>query len=93
MIRDVAGEREFSTTNHLQAVIEKSIEGKKLQDDINDAKLEVIVMDLNTLYHCIFLHTKLNGSWLTVWVTVVTGTVLLAMKFRDFWCTHYNVTP
>ena len=61
-IRDVAGERKFSTDDHIQAVKEKTFEGKKLQDDINDAKIERIVKDLNTLYHLIFLHTKLTGS-------------------------------
>ena len=33
------------------------------------------------------------GSWLTVWGTMVTSTVLSDMEFRNFLCAHYNVTP
>ena len=40
----------------------------------------------------LFLHTKQTGSYLTVGVTTVTGTVLLVREFRDFLFACYNFT-
>ena len=32
-------------------------------------------------------------SWLAIWGTTVSGTVILAMEFRHFLCARYNVNP
>ena len=39
MISAVTGMRDFSTADHLQAVIEERWDGKKDRDDANDSKL------------------------------------------------------
>ena len=43
MISAVTGMRDFSTADHLQAVIEERWDGKKDRDDAKDSKLKVIV--------------------------------------------------
>ena len=50
-------ESEFLTSNHLQEVKEERSEGKNW-DDVNNAKLEVIIKYLETLYRCLFLCAK-----------------------------------
>ena len=51
-------------------------DGKKIQDDANDARIKVLVKDLEALDRRLILHIKNTGSWLTVRCTTVTGTVL-----------------
>ena len=75
------GESEFSTYGHLQAVKEESSDVRKSQDDINDAKLELISKNLDVLDCRLFLCAKQTGFWMTVQSNTVTGTVLLAMEF------------
>ena len=47
-------------------------------------KLEVIVKTLNSFDHHIFFRIKQLDSWLTVRGTMVTGAVILAMGFINF---------
>ena len=94
LIGEVTGVREFSTTDHLQAVNEEMLDGKKDWDDANDSKLKVIVNDQGDVEKILFLRTKYTGSWMSVQGTMVTGTVLTAPKFSDFLFGCYNLnTP
>ena len=60
--------------------------------DVNKAKLEVIADTLDAFYCHLFLRFKQTGSCLTIWVTTVTGVVLLAKTFCDF-CVHVTMVP
>ena len=66
---------------------------EKIRDDAINAKFKVLVNDLEEPDHRILLRAKNTGSWLTVWGTTVTGTVLAAIYFCDFLCARYDVTP
>ena len=65
---------------------------KKIRYDANDTKLKGLVNDLKAPDHHLTLRAKNTGSWLTVWGTRVTGTVLAATGFHDFLCARYDVT-
>ena len=66
-------------------------EGKKTWDDVND-NLEGITMNLPTVDCRLSLCYKETVSWMTVWGTTVTGTVLSDMGFRDF-CVSVTMLP
>ena len=93
LIRAMKGESGFSTTDILQAVKEEIRDGRKTRDDVNEAKVEVIVDTLDTFDHHQFLRAKQTGSYMNIQGTTVTGTVLSAMVFCVFLCTCYNVNP
>ena len=84
LIGTVMGKREFSTTNNLWAVKEERREVKKDQDDVNDAKLRVIVNGQGDFEKHLLLRSKHTGSWLNIRGTTVIGIVLAAKEFRDF---------
>ena len=62
LIGEVTGVRDFSTTDHLQAVNEERLDGKKDQDDTNDSKLKGIVNDQGDVEKILFLCAKYTGS-------------------------------
>ena len=76
MVGAVTGERAFSTANSLLALREEILDGLKSRDDTNKAKLKGIVKYLESLDRHLILRAKNTGSWLNVWGTTVTGTVL-----------------
>ena len=65
---------------------------KENLDDVNNAKLEVIVKNLKVFDRRLYLNAKQTGSLLTVRGTMATGTLLSAMEFRDF-CVHIIILP
>ena len=67
--------------------------GKKYQDDANDAKLRVIFNNQNGLEKLLFLHAKHTVYYLSIQVTMVTGTVIATTKFRNFLCACYKANP
>ena len=79
LIRALMGESGFSTTYHFHEVKEERIEGRKTRDDIKNSKLERIVKDFKIIDRRLFLCSNQTGSWITIMVTTVTGTVLPAI--------------
>ena len=79
------GAREFLSANHLLDIREERRAIQKIRDDANDVKLKGIVDDLEAPDHRLILCAKNTGSYLTVWCTKLTGTLLGAMEFRGFW--------
>ena len=93
LIGAVTGKREFSTADHLQAVKEERQGGKINWDGANAAKLREIIHDQVDFKKSLFLRVKHMGSWMSVWVTTVTGTLLAATEFRDFYVHFITLTP
>ena len=62
LIGSVTRASEFSTHDHLHAVKEERRDGKKTWDDVNAAKLKVIVKNLPTLDCYLFLRAKHTDS-------------------------------
>ena len=87
LIQDVTGEGVFSNGFHLLALREESLDGKKNWYDVNDAKLQEIVTNLNGSDHCLILRAKNIGAWLNVQGTTATGTVLSSTEVHIF-CVH-----
>ena len=53
-------------------------------DDVNDAKLKELVTDLDETDHRLILCDINIGDWINVQGTIVVGTVLALMEFRDY---------
>ena len=60
-------------------------DGQKNRDDNNDARLKGLVGGLIVTNQCLILHAKNTGARMNVQDTTVTGTVLLATEFRNFY--------
>ena len=89
----VTGKSDFSTANHVRAVIEDHSEGQKARNKANEIKLAEHFQELPKLDHRILLRMKNTGSWMATCGTRVTGKVLLDMELCDFLCACYNLTP
>ena len=72
--------------------LRRKVVKKKTQDDVNDAKLEVIVKNLDTLNSCLFVCYKQTGSCLIIRCITVPGTVISAMEFHGF-CVKITMLP
>ena len=83
----------FQQSTTFRPFKEGSIKGKKNQDNVNNTNIEEIVKDLPPLSCCLFLRSTQMVSWMNVRVTTLTCTVLPAIKFCDFLCARYNITP
>ena len=77
------GEIKISAADHPQAVEEEMSNRRKTRDDVNGAKLEGIVNNLNAFEPHILIRAKQTVSWMTTWSNTVTGTVISAMEFSD----------
>ena len=92
LIEAVTGERSFSTADHLLALREGRRDGQNIEDDTNGSKLKGLVKYLEALILQLFIRAKKTGSWLIVWGTTLTSTVLAATGFCNFLCVCYDVT-
>ena len=68
-------------------------QGRKAQKIRDDTKLKELVKDLEEYDRCLILHSKNTGSWLNLWVNMVTVTALAATELCDFMCACYKVIP
>ena len=75
LIWNVTGESEFYTADHLQDLREERRDGQKIHDDANNTKLRGLVENVKALVCHFILCAKHIGSWMTIWGTMVTGTV------------------
>ena len=60
---------------------------------MNDNTLRGLVGDLLGTERSLIQQTKTTGAWMSVRGSTVLGAVLLATKFCDVLCAHYNFTP
>ena len=93
IIGSIKGERAFSTPDHLLTLREESSDGLKIRDDVNEAKLKVLVKYLKALDLHPILRTKNSGYWMTIRGNTATSTILVATGFRDFLSACYDGTP
>ena len=87
------GQVGFSTADRIQAVKRGRRDGKKERDAVNDTKLYGIVSDQGTFEKRLFLHAKHTGAWMSIRVATVTGTVISATEFCDFYVLVTMLTP
>ena len=92
LIWAVTGGGAFSNANHLLYFKEERHDRNKNRDDANDTPLRGLVGYLLGTNQCLLLWSKNTVAWLNVHGTMVSGTVLSAMKSYDFLCARYNVT-
>ena len=64
----VTGASNFLTADHLLALKEERHNRKKIGDDANDAKLKVLVEELEETDRRLILRAKNTGSCMTIWV-------------------------
>ena len=83
----------FSTVDHIPAVIGERRDKKREQDTANDVKLQGIVSHQCTTKKRLLLGAKHTGAWLSVRGNTVTGTVIAATEFRDFYVLVIMLTP
>ena len=68
-------------------------DGKKDQDVSNEVKLSVIFRNQGAFKKRLFLRAKHMGASLSVRGTMVTGTVLAATEFLNFYVLVITLTP
>ena len=73
----------FSNADHLLALREEIHDKHKKWDDVNDSKLKELVTDLDETDHRLIICAINIGDWINVQCTIVVGTVLAPMEFRD----------
>ena len=79
--------------DHIWAVKGGRRDRKKDGYAVNDAKLQGIVNNQGDYEKRLFLRAKHMSAWLSVGVTTVTGNVLAAMQFRNFYVLVITSTP
>ena len=87
------GGGELSNADHFLAFREERHYRKKNWDDPNGAKLKGLVRYLDSTNRCLILHAKRTGACINVQDTTVTGIVLTATEFRDFYAHVMILTP
>ena len=70
------GRKLISTADQLQVIKEERKDVIKPRDDINEAKLEIIVKIFHAFNHRLFLCAKKMGSWMTIRGTMVTNKLI-----------------
>ena len=88
-----AGVRCIFNSDHLLALREERRVRNKNRDDVNDAKLKGLVRNLNVSNSHFILCVKITYAWLNLRFTTVTGKVLTATGFRDFYTHVVMLTP
>ena len=86
------GEGYFYNAYNLLVFREERRDGQKIRDEVNDAKLKEIVADLDGNNRHIILRSKETGNWMNIWGTTVTGTLLAAKEFGNFYA-HIMMLP
>ena len=64
----------------------------KIRDDANDAKLKELVDCPESPERRLILRLKNTGSWMSVWINMVTDILLAATDFLIF-CAHVIMLP
>ena len=85
LVRDVAGGEAFSNADHLRTLIKERHDGKNDWDAAYEYKLKGLVSDLKCTDKRLLQRAKSTGAWLSVHGTTVSGTVLNATEFQDFY--------
>ena len=81
----VTGGGSFSNSDHLRTLSEERRDGNKDQDVIQESRLKGLVRYLKGTDKRLILRAKSTGAWMSVHGTSVSGTVLSATEFRDFY--------
>ena len=84
LVRDVTGGGAFSNADHLRTLIEERRDRKKYRDVAYKSRLEGLVSNIKGTYKRLLLRAKSTGAWMSVHGTTVSGTVLSATEFWDF---------
>ena len=92
IIWDMMGESQLFTADNLLAFREEMSDIQKRRDEANAANIRGLVKNLKAHEPRLILCAKNTGSWLTVWGTMPTGTVLAATESCVYFWEHYNVT-
>ena len=85
LVRAVTGRGEFSNANHLRTLSEERRDKKKSRGVAYESRLKGLVRNLKVTDKPLILRTKSTGAWMSVRGTTVSGTVLSATEFRDFY--------
>ena len=83
----------FSNANHLWSLSEERSDRKKAQGTTYESKLKGLVSYLQGTDKCLLLRTKITGAWMSVCGTTVSGTVLSATEFLDFYVLALTSLP
>ena len=68
----------FSNAYHLLVIREERCDGQKIRDDVNDAKLRNLVVDLNSSDRRLILQSNNTGACMNLRDTTLTSTALAA---------------
>ena len=85
LVQAVTGGGSFSNSDHLQTLSEEWLDGEEYRDVLHESRLKGLVSDLQGTDKRLLLRTKSTGAWLSVRGTTVSGTLLSATEFPDFY--------
>ena len=86
-------EQVFPTYDNIRAVKGGIRDGKKDWDATNDAKLQGVFSNQYAFEKRLILCAKHMGACLSIWGTTVTGIVIAATEFRDFYVLVTTFSP
>ena len=75
----------LSDANHLWILSEEQRDRKEARDISYKSRIKGLVSGLKGTYKRLLLRAKGRGAWMSVRGTTVSGTVLFATEFRDFY--------
>ena len=93
MVHAMMGGGAFSNADHLWNLSEEQRNRKKDRDAAYKSKLKGLVSDLKVNDNRLILRAKIIGAWLSVHGTTVSGTVLSATEFWDFYVQVIMLLP
>ena len=93
LVQAVTGGGAFSNANNLRTLSEERRDVKKDRDAVYKTNLKGLLRDLKGTYKGLIILSKCTCAWLSVHGTTVSGTVLSATEYRDFFCARYNFSP
>ena len=85
LVQALMGGGAFSNANHFRTLSDEKHDGNKYWDVAHKSRLKGLVRDLKGTDKRLLLRAKSTGAWLSVHGTAVSGTVLSATEFRDFY--------
>ena len=93
LIAALRGNENFRISNHLTTIREATNELKTRQTTQLEGKLDEILNNLPSDVRRAILRGKDTGQWLSVFPSIINGTVLSPQEFRDALFLRYARTP
>ena len=83
----------FSNADHLCTLSEEQRDGNKDREVAHKSRIKGLVRNIKGADKRLLIRAKRTGAWMNVRGTIVSGTLLSATEFRDFYVLVYHPNP